>query len=60
MWNGHLWEYVHYQRKEETITIALYNNLMGLNVHYNAHNKLYEFFPFFPKVYNVINLQQIQ
>jgi hypothetical protein len=46
MWNGQLWKYVHYQRKEWTIIIVLYNNFLGLDVHYNAHNKLYEiFFP---------------
>ncbi len=27
---------------------------MGFNVHYNAHNKLYDIFSFFPKIYDVI------
>jgi len=30
------------------------NNCVGLDVHYNAHNELYEIFSFFSKVYNVI------
>jgi hypothetical protein len=47
MWNGHLRKYVHYQRKEQKIIIVLYNNFMGLDVHYNAHNELYEIFSFF-------------
>jgi hypothetical protein len=25
-----------------------YNNFLGLNVHYNAHNELYDIFSFFP------------
>jgi hypothetical protein len=31
-----------------------YSNFLGLDVHYNAHNELNEFFSLFSKIYNVI------
>jgi hypothetical protein len=40
--------------KERNKVIVFYNKFLGLDVHYNAHNKPYEIFSFFLKVYNVI------